>query len=94
LRLDIWLKRVCLVKSRSLAKRGCQSGDILLAGQSVKESHSLRVDEILSLTFPARRLEIRVADIPEGNVSKKSAPDFYEVLKEERLEKEDPRDGI
>ncbi len=94
MRLDIWLKRVCLVKSRSLAKRGCQSGDILLGGEPVKESHSLRLDEVLSLTFPARRLEIRVASIPEGNVSKKSAPDCYEVLSEERLEREDPREGI
>ncbi|MBC8366786.1 hypothetical protein H8E52_05180 [bacterium] len=94
MRLDIWLKQVCLVKSRSLAKRGCQSGDILLSGEPVKESHSLRVNEILSLSFPARRLEIRVAAIPEGNVPKKSAPDFYEVLSDERLEREDPRDGI
>ena len=30
LRLDVWLSKVCLVRSRSQAKAGCHSGKILL----------------------------------------------------------------
>jgi ribosomal 50S subunit-recycling heat shock protein len=88
LRLDLWLKRVCLLKSRSLGKRGCQSGDILLNGEAVKESHGLRSGEILQMNFPSRRLEIEVLTIPTGNVTKKDAPDYYRVLDEELI----PRD--
>lgn len=94
MRLDLWLKRVCLVKSRSLAKRGCQTGDILLDGERVKESHSLRPGEVLSLGFPSRQLEIEVLAIPDGNVSKKNAPDFYKVLGETATEREDPREEL
>ncbi len=79
MRLDLWLKRVCLLKSRSLAKRGCRSGDILLNGESVKESHSLRPGEKLRMSFPSRILEIEVLAIPAGNVTKKDAPDYYRI---------------
>jgi len=92
MRLDLWLKRVCLVKSRSLAKRGCQSGDILLDQAPVKESHALRVGEILILRFPSRELEIEVLSVPEGNVAKKDAGMHYRILNE--TAKEDPRAGI
>ena len=82
MRLDLWLRRVCLLKSRSLAKRGCRSGDILLAGEPVKESHALRPGEILTLRFPSREMEIEVLVIPEGNVPKKEAASHYRVIEE------------
>ena len=82
MRLDLWLKRVCLVKSRSLAKRGCKSGDILLGGATVKESHALRPGENLTLRFPSREMEIEVLSIPEGNVPKKEATTHYRVIAE------------
>ncbi|MDP6419235.1 MAG: RNA-binding S4 domain-containing protein [Candidatus Krumholzibacteria bacterium] len=83
MRLDLWLKRVCLIQSRSMAKRGCHEEKILLAGEAVKESHSVREGELLTLIFPGRSLEIEVLKVPSGNVSKKEAPDFYRVLGEE-----------
>ncbi len=94
MRLDLWLKRVCLVKSRSLAKRGCQTRDILLGGEPVKESHSLRPGEVLSLSFPSKLMEIEVLAIPEGNVAKKDAHEYYEVLSETATEREDPRGSL
>jgi len=86
LRLDLWLKRVCLVKSRSLAKRGCRSGDILLDGKPVKESHELRPGEVLRLNFPSRVLEIEVLAIPKGNVTRKDGPDYYRVIGEDPID--------
>lgn len=94
MRLDLWLKRVCLVKSRSMAKRGCRSGDILLEGEPVRESHALRAGERLTLRFPSRELEIEVLVIPEGNVTKRDAPDCYRVLADNSVPREDPREFI
>jgi len=92
LRLDLWLKRVCLVKSRNLAKRGCQTESILLDDGPVKESHALRPGERLRLRYPSRELEIEVLAIPEGNVARKDAPAHYRVLADR--EREDPRSEI
>ena len=88
MRLDQWLSKVCLLKSRSQAKNGCQSGKITLAGASVKESHEVQVGELVEILFPGKALTVGVLQIPTGNVSRKQAPDYYEIL-EERLIKRD-----
>jgi ribosomal 50S subunit-recycling heat shock protein len=83
-RLDVWLKKVCLLKSRSQAKSGCQSGKILLDDRKVKESHTVHPGERITLVFPHRQLEIQVIDLPEGNVSRKNAPHYYRILVDEK----------
>ena len=90
MRLDVWLKKVCLLKSRSQAKSGCQSGKILLDGAAVKESHSVHSGERITLIFPKRRVELTVTAVPEGNVSKKDAGFYYEVESETAIEPELP----
>ncbi len=82
MRLDVWLNKVCLVRSRSQAKSGCQSDKILLGGESVKESRALREGDELTLHLPGKVMELRVIALPDGNVSRKSAPDYYEILSE------------
>jgi ribosomal 50S subunit-recycling heat shock protein len=81
-RLDLWLSKVCLLRSRSQAKSGCHSGRILLEGAPVKESRELRGGEALTLIFPQRELRLRVLVIPTGNVAKREAAGCYEVLED------------
>ncbi|MBM4116380.1 RNA-binding S4 domain-containing protein [bacterium] len=88
MRLDVWLHRVCLLKSRNQAKQGCQSGHILLDGQPVKESRELRGDEELTLRFPRRELRVRVLAIPTGNLAKRDAAACYALLEERALRDE------
>ena len=88
MRLDVWLHRVCLIKSRSQAKTGCQNGKILLSGSAVKESHSLRPGERITLLLPHRRIEVQVTAIPEGNVSRKDAAEYYSVVEDVALDPE------
>jgi ribosome-associated heat shock protein Hsp15 len=83
MRVDQWLSKVCLIKSRSQAKKGCQGGLILLNGESVKESHELRPDEEITLTLPSKELRLRVLEIPGGNVAKRDADRYYELISEE-----------
>jgi len=79
-RLDVWLSKVCLVKSRSQAKAGCHSGKIRLGEGAAKESHELRPGEEITLEFPQRELRLRVLAIPAGNVAKREADSYYEIL--------------
>ena len=80
MRLDLWLSKVCLLKSRSQAKTGCHSGRILLGGAPVKESRELRGGEEITLIFPQRELRLRVLVIPAGNIAKRDAASCYELL--------------
>lgn len=88
MRLDVWLHKVCLLKSRNQAKQGCQSGHILLDGQPVKESRELRGGEELTLRFPLRELRLRVLTIPAGNLAKRDAAGCYDLLGERALRDE------
>ena len=85
MRIDVWLSKVCLLKSRSQAKNGCQGERVLLDGEPVKESHELREDERITLLLPGRELLIRVREIPTGNVARRDAALFYEVLEDRHL---------
>ena len=76
MRLDVWLSKVCLLKTRSMAKKGCQAGRILVDGEPAKESRQIRPGE--RVTLPDR--EVRVLEIPEGNVSKKDAGRYHEEV--------------
>lgn len=82
MRIDVWLNKVCLLKSRSQAKNGCRAGRILLAGESVRESQELRPGDLLTLQLPEREIQIRVLVIPTGNVAKRDAERFYELIAE------------
>ncbi|MCP4547569.1 MAG: RNA-binding protein [bacterium] len=91
MRLDLWLGKVCLLKTRSQAKNGCQSGKILLDGKAVKESYTLRGDEVLTIAFSHKEIRVKVLAIPAGNVAKKSASEYYEILEEIPI---DPKSGL
>ncbi len=90
MRLDVWLSKVCLLKSRSQAKSGCKSGKILLDGCAVKESHAVRPGERITLCFPQREIELEVRELPAGNVSRKDAPNYYEILSEQPRDPDTP----
>ena len=76
MRLDVWLSKVCLLKTRSMAKKGCQSGSILVDGAAAKESRKLRPGDVV--TVMGR--EYRVLELPEGNVAKREAGRCYEEV--------------
>ena len=76
MRLDVWLSKVCLLKTRSMAKKGCQAGRILVDGEPARESRQLHPGQ--RVTLPDR--EVKVLEIPEGNVAKKDAGKYYEEV--------------
>jgi ribosome-associated heat shock protein Hsp15 len=85
MRLDLYLHRVCLVKSRTLAKEACERGKVTVNGQAAKGSHTVHPGERVRCDLGFRVLEIEVVAVPQGQVSRKDAPSYYRLLSDERV---------
>lgn len=83
MRIDLFLKKCCLVKHRSLAKRACENGIVLVDGKRAKPSSTVSVGQIITVDFTDRYLEVEVISIPRGNVSRAEATQLYQVIKDE-----------
>jgi ribosomal 50S subunit-recycling heat shock protein len=80
MRLDLFLKKTRLLKQRPLAKRFCDEGAVLVNGRPAKPSQSVRAGDRIRLQLPRRRLEVRVLDVPAGNVARGTTSTRVEVL--------------
>ena len=86
MRVDLALKRLLLVRSRSEAKEACDVGSVLVNGKPVKASAEVRVGDRLRVDYAHRTLEVELlADIGK-NVSRAEAKTLYRVLRDEKAE--------
>ena len=80
MRIDLFLKKVCIVKSRSAAAKLCQEQKITVNGRPAKSSKDVRPDDEISVALGSKELTVSVVALPDGNVSKAQAPSFYRVI--------------
>ena len=85
MRLDLFLKRVCLYKSRSLAAKGIDEGQVLLNGSKTKASREIKPGDVLEITSGGFKRSLKVIEVPGKPVSKAEARDFYDILDEIRI---------
>jgi len=85
LRIDLFLKKVCLVKSRSLAARLCDEGKVTINGRPAKSSKDVKIDDEIKVVQGPRELTFRVIALPEGNISKAQAHSFYRAIGQEQV---------
>lgn len=83
------LKSLCLVKTRSQGKRGCEAGRIRVNGLAAKPSREMAPGDLVEIRYPGRELLIEVIGLPEGQVSRRERERYYRVVRETRS----PRDG-
>lgn len=88
MRLDVFLNKCCLVRRRSEAKRACDNGIVTVDGQVAKASRVVLAGQIVCVSFLDRLLEFEVLAVPQGNVSRKNASEFYEIIRDEAREPE------
>ncbi|MDA0744880.1 MAG: S4 domain-containing protein [bacterium] len=83
MRLDLFLKRCCLTRQRSEAKRACDNGIVTVDDQPAKAARTVQVGQRVGIAFLDRFLEVKILNLPVGNVSRANARDYYEVLRDE-----------
>jgi ribosomal 50S subunit-recycling heat shock protein len=84
MRIDSLLKTLCLVKTRSLAQKGCETGSVRIGGAVVKSSRIAVVGDLIEIHRPGHSLVVELLEMPPRQVSKKDAPRFYRVVRETR----------
>jgi ribosomal 50S subunit-recycling heat shock protein len=84
MRLDLFLKKTCVISQRSVAKQICDAGAARINGAVAKASHDVEAGDRIHLEFAQRDLEIEVVDVPFGNVAKRDAGRYVTVVRDVR----------
>lgn len=77
MRIDVVLKFLCLVKSRSIAKTLCENDRVLIGSRSVRPSQHVAAGQRVTIHYRARTVTIELLEIPQKQLSKSSAVDYY-----------------
>ncbi len=83
MRVDLALKRLLLVKSRSEAKEACDVGAVFVNGRSVKASAEVNAGDLVRIDFAQRTLEVEVLGEIGRNVSRQQARELVRVVRDE-----------
>ena len=84
MRLDVFLKRVGLIKQRTLAKQICDRGAVKVDGRKAKAGKEIGVGRTIEVRLRDEQIELRVADMPTRSYKRKAGEAFYDILKYER----------
>jgi ribosome-associated heat shock protein Hsp15 len=79
LRLDVWLDVACLFKTRSEAKRACESGKVEVNGDRAKPHRLVREGDRIRISRPyGRRQDIVVRIVIDQHIRKSEARALYD----------------
>ncbi|MBX6332021.1 MAG: RNA-binding S4 domain-containing protein, partial [Gemmatimonadaceae bacterium] len=84
MRIDVALKRLLLVKSRTEGKEACDVGAVHVNGKPVKASAEVHVGDRVRIDYAQRTLEIELLGEIGKNVSRAQAKTLYRVLRDEK----------
>lgn len=88
MRLDKFLKVSRIIKRRPLAKEIAEKNRVQVNGVIAKPSVNVEVGDDITITFGQTILTVKVLQVKE-HVRKDEATSLYEVIKEEKLNKEE-----
>ncbi len=84
MRVDLALKRLLLVRSRSEGKEACEVGAVYINGKPAKASMEVRVGDRLRVDYAHRTLEVELLGEIGKNVSRAQAKTLYRVVRDEK----------
>ncbi len=90
MRIDQLLNTLCLMKTRSMAKKACDSNLVKLNGKVSKASTIVSDGDEIEYSVFGWNTKLKIEKIPVGNVSKKTAPEYYTII--ERFKEEGASD--
>ena len=79
-RLDRWLWAARFFKTRGLAAEACRGGKVDLNREAAKPSHPIRTGDLLRITLPRGRREVKVLALAERRGPAAEAKTLYEDL--------------
>ena len=80
MRLDKFLAVSRLVKRRTIAQQACEAGRVLVNGAAAKPSREVKVGDKLEIGFGARKVAVKILQVPSGSVRKEQAEALYTSL--------------
>ncbi len=86
MRIDLLLSKLCLIKTRSIAKTAADKDLISQNGHKVKASAIIRIGDIISFSLSGYKTIVKIISLPTGNVAKKNAPEYYEILERSKID--------
>lgn len=86
MRLDLFLKKIRLVRQRSTAKEICEAGAVQVNGHRAKPAQDVDTGDVVRVRFARRELELRVVALPHGNIAKREVFRYCEVLRDDTLD--------
>lgn len=90
LRADVLLHRLCLTKSRNEAKVACEAGAVWVDGKKARPSDAVAPGRTIEVRYPSRTLQVELLATPGKSTSKKQARELYRVVRDERMQDDDP----
>jgi ribosomal 50S subunit-recycling heat shock protein len=85
-RIDLLLKALCLVKTRSQAHKGCEAGFISINGRKAKPSTETRAGDVVEIRYPRRVTAVEIVEVPGGQVARRECDRYYRVVRESAVE--------
>ena len=79
MRLDKYLKVSRIIKRRTVASEACGSEFVAVNGKPAKASYSVKVGDVIEITYGNRTTSFRVTAVNE-NAKKADASEMYEIL--------------
>lgn len=79
-RVDLWLKYVCLFRTRTEAGSAVRGGHVKVNASRVKAASTVRVGDNMEITRADYVQKIVVRSVPQKQVPRKDARDHYEDL--------------
>ncbi len=80
MRIDLLLNKLCLTKTRTIAKTACDKGLVSINDKTAKASAEIHAGDLVHFKLYGFDHEIRIERVPTGNVAKKDAAEYYTML--------------
>ena len=77
-RIDKWLWAMRLFKTRSIAADACKKGKIMMSGQNLKPSRTIKVRDIIQIRKSPIIYSFRVLALTENRLGAKLVPEYME----------------
>ena len=88
MRIDQFLNKLCLIKTRSIAKKACDKNLVKINDKIAKSSSKVFQDDVVEYQIYGYLTKIKILEIPKGNVSKVNAAKYYEIMSRDKIELE------